>query len=113
MADTYDWPGFYGALGEYGPELLNGLDRDTRRVVAMLATDTDRFWSDGLQDLLTQGASDGDLRAGVLMTLELWRENVLTALSDDFGMEFDWAAISIDTASPLVDALVVAATPRS
>ena len=112
MEEQYDWPAFYAALCTHGPALLAGLDEETRQIVTALAADSDRFWSDGLQDVLAQGASAGELRAGVLRTLELWRENVLTALSDDFSMDFDWPAISIDTQSPLLDQLVMEATPR-
>jgi hypothetical protein len=112
MAETYEWSRFYAALCAHGPTLLGGLDEETRHLVAMLAADTDRFWSDGLQDVLAQAATAGDLRTGVLRTLQLWRENVLTALSDDFSMDFDWSAITISTQSPLIDQLVTAATPK-
>ncbi len=113
MGDPYDWPSFHEALRTSGPKLLIGLDEETREIVTIIASSTDRFWSDGLEDMLAQGALDGDLRGGVLMTLELWRENVLTALSDDFSMEFDWSAISIDAESPLVAKLVQAARPSN
>ncbi len=64
-----------------------------------------------MQPLLEDAAGDGDLSAGVLASLGLWRENVLVALSDDFGIELDWGSVTIDTDSPLIDALVEAATP--
>lgn len=113
MGEAYDWTGFYQALCEHGPHLLVGLDEDdgVREVIVMVAADTDDFWSDGLQDLLAQGAHDGDLRAGALAALELWRENVITTLSANFGIELDWHAVAIDTDSPLIDGLVEAATP--
>ena len=75
------------------------------------ASSTDMFWSDGLQELLGEGANNGDVRAGVLSVLELWRENVLQAVDANFGIELEWKAVSIDTASPLIDQLVEAATP--
>jgi hypothetical protein len=43
--------------------------------------------------------------------LDLWRENVLSALSEDFGIDLDRAAVTIDPESPLIDELVRAATP--
>ena len=114
MAETYDWTGFYLALCEHGPHLLLGIDENgVREVVEMIAAAEDRFWSDGLEDLLAQGASDGDVRAGVLWTLDLWRENVLTALADDFGIELDWKRVTIDANSSLIDDLVEAATPEA
>ena len=114
MNRTYDWSGFYQALGKHGPHLLVGLDEDdgVREVIAMMAADTDEFWSDGLEDLLMQGANDGDLRAGALGALELWRENVITTLSADFGIELDWHTVAIDADSPLIGDLVKAATPE-
>ena len=112
MDETYDWSGFYQALCEHGPHLLVGLDEDdgVREVIATMAADTDDFWSDGLQDLLRQGADDGDLRAGALAALELWRESVITTLSAGFGIELDWHVVAIDADSPLIDDLVEAAT---
>ena len=114
MAETYDWSGFYGALCEHGPQLLLGIDGDdgVREVIAMLAAnEPDDFWSDGLSDPLAEGTAAGDLRAGVLGVLELWRENVLAALSANFGIELDWSAVTIDADSPLIDVLVRAASP--
>jgi hypothetical protein len=113
MAETYDWHGFYRALCEHGPQLLLGIDGDdgAREVIELLAADTDDFWSDGLVDLLAEGATAGDLRTGVLAALKLWRENVLMALSDDFGIELDWDAVTIDAGSQLIDHLVEAAAP--
>lgn len=113
MAETYDWSGFYGALCKHGPHLLLGLAEDggVREVIAMTAATEDRYWSDGLQDLLASHATDGDLRAGVVAALELWRENVLMALSDDFGIFLDWGEVTVDTSSPLINVLVEAASP--
>jgi len=110
MNETYDWSNFYDALCKHGPRLLIGIDDDTRELIEELAQTTDIFWSDGLQDLLGESANIGDVRAGVLSVLELWRENVLQAISSDFGIELSWKAVSIDTASPLIDKLVEAAT---
>ena len=111
MGETYDWPGFYGALCEHGPHLLVGLAEDDGEIIEALAADTDTFWSDGLQPLLADAAGDGDLRLGVLASLGLWRENVLIALSEDFSIDLDWDAVAIDADSPLIEALVEAATP--
>ena len=94
-----------------GHDLLLGIDEEEAEIIGALAADTDTFWSDGLQPLLEDAAGDGDLSAGVLASLGLWRENVLVALSDDFGIELDWGSVTIDTDSPLIDALVEAATP--
>jgi hypothetical protein len=108
MNETCDWSNFYDALCKHGPSLLIGIDDDTRELIEELALTTDTFWSDGLQDLLGEGANNGDVRAGVLSVLELWRENVLQAISSDFGIELGWKAVSIDTASTLIDKLVEA-----
>jgi len=113
MAETYNWTSFYLALCKLGPRLLLGIGEEdgVREVIAMTATETDSFWSDGLQDLLVDHAAGGDLRAGVVAALELWRENVLATLSDDFGIDLDWAAVTIDADSSLIDDLVDSATP--
>ena len=112
MTDNYDWSSFYNALCQHGPKLLHGIDDETCEMIAELASTTDMFWSDGLQDHLSVGAANDDLRGGVLSALELWRENVLQALDSDFSIELDWHAVSIDTASPLIDELVAAAAPK-
>ena len=111
---TYDWTNFYLALCRHGPRLLliDGEEGDdVREVVAAVAADSDAFWSDGLQPLLAEVSYDGDLHAGVLAALELWRENVLTVLSADFGIDLDWDDVTIDRDSPLIGVLVEAATP--
>ena len=107
----YNWPRFYRALCQHGPNLLLGVDEDLREIIKMSASSTDMFWSEGLQDLLAVGAADGDMRAGVLSVLELWRENVLETLDTNFGFELDWELVWIDDASPLIDELVEAASP--
>jgi hypothetical protein len=73
---------------------------------------TDMFWSEGLQDRLSEGAANDNLRDGVLSGLELWRENVLETLEANFAIELDWQTVSIDAASSLIDELVEAATPE-
>ena len=112
MTEQYDWSSFYNALCNLGSRLLLGIDDSTREMIEGFASSTDMFWSDGLQDLLGEGANNGDVRAGVLSTLELWRENVLQALEDDFAIELDWQTVRINTSSPLIDELVEAASPR-
>jgi hypothetical protein len=112
MAETYNWSSFYEALCRHGPNPLLGIDDDLREMIEVAGSSTDMFWSEGLQELLAEGAANDDLRAGVLSALELWRENVLQTLEADFGFELDWQAVSIDTASPLIDELVAAASPR-
>jgi hypothetical protein len=111
MTEKYDWSSFYNALCNLGPRLLLGIDDSTREMIEEFASSTDMFWSDGLQDLLAEKATNGDVRAGVLFVLELWRENVLQTIDSAFGIEMDWQAVSIDAASPLIDELVEAATP--
>ncbi len=112
MDETTDWAAFYGTLCEVGPRLLTGIDEpEVLEIITTIAATADDFWSDGLVELFAAGASAGDLRSGVFSTLELWRENVLQALSDNFGIELDRAAVAIDTKSPLFDELVGAATP--
>jgi hypothetical protein len=69
------------------------------------------FWSEGLQERLAEGAANGDLRAGVLSTLDLWRENVLETLAVNFGIELDGQVVSIAAASPLIGELVEATAP--
>jgi hypothetical protein len=107
----YNWPRFYKTLCRHGPTLLLGVDEDVCDIIQMSASTTDMFWSEGLEELLAFGAADGDMRAGVLSVLELWRENILEVLETDFGIELDWELVGIDHASPLVDALVEAASP--
>ena len=109
--DPYNWPRFYRALCRQGPNLLLGVDEDLREIIKMSASSTDMFWSEGLKELLAVGAADGDMRAGVLSVLELWRENVLETLDTNFGIELDWELVCIDDASPLIDELVEAASP--
>jgi hypothetical protein len=112
MAETYDWSGFYEALCRHGPSILTGIDEDLREMIEGWGSTTDMFWSEGLQELLAQGTADGDLRAGVLAAIELWRENVLQTLEADFAIELDWQAVNIDTTSPLIDDLVEVTTPK-
>ena len=110
MSEKYDWSSFYDALCKHGPNLLLGIDDELREMIEELGSTTDMFWSDGLQDHLADGAANDDLRAGVLSTLELWRENVLQTLDADFAIELDWQTVIIDTASPLIDKLGEAAS---
>jgi hypothetical protein len=111
MDETYDWAAFYGTLCEVGPRLLTGIEPDVLDMITTIAATADDFWSEGLVDLLAEGVTAGEMRAGVLAAVGLWRENVLQALSDNFGIELDRAAVTIDTDSPLVDDLVDAARP--
>ena len=112
MTGTFNWSNFYNALCQQGPNLLLGIDGETRELILELASTTDMFWSDGLQDCLARGAGGGDLRGGVLSALELWRENVLQALDGSFGIELEWKVVKIDSDNPLVDELVAAAAPK-
>jgi hypothetical protein len=111
VIENYDWSCFYGMLCNLGPYLLIGIDDDTCEMIQEFASSTDMFWSDGLQDLLSVKAKHGDLRAGVISVLELWRENVLQVIDSDLGIELDWKTVHIDTTSPLIDELVDAAIP--
>lgn len=110
MTESYDWSSFYNKLCNRGPNLLLGIDDDVREMIEEFASSTDMFWSDGMQELLAEKFTIGDLRAGVLSALELWRENVLQTIDTDFGIELDWQTVSIDTASPQIEELVEAAT---
>jgi len=111
MSETYNWSHFYESLCRHGPNLLLGIDDDLREMIELAGSSTDMFWSDGLQELLAEGAANGDVRAGVLSVLELWRENVLQTLDADFGIELDWQTVTLDDANPLIDELVEAASP--
>lgn len=111
MTENYDWSNFYEALCQHGPNLLLNIDDETREMIGELASNTDMFWSDGLQERLADGASNEDMRPGVLSAIEMWRENVLQTLDSDFAIELDWQTVIIDTASPLIDDLVTAASP--
>jgi hypothetical protein len=117
MDEVYDWAGFYRALCEHGPHLLLGIDGGDGAngglfdMIASVAVDTDAFWSEGLQSVLADAATEGDLEAGVLSALDIWRENVVAELSDDFGVALDWNAVTIDAESPLIEELVEAAAP--
>lgn len=106
----YNWPRFYEALCLIGPNLLTGVNKDHSVIIKMSASSSDMFWSEGLEELLATGAADGDLRAGVLSVLELWRELVLENLGSSFGIELDWEMVCIDDTSPLIDQLVEAAS---
>ncbi|MCJ7725721.1 MAG: hypothetical protein MUP76_04960 [Acidimicrobiia bacterium] len=108
MAD-FDWPGFYEALCGHGPSLLEGIDDETREIIS-LTTETDAFWSEGLVEVLAEGAARDDLRSGVLAAVDIWRESVLTVLAEDYGIELDWDGVTVDSDHPGVDALVAAAT---
>jgi len=98
-------------LCRQGPNLLVGIEEGTREIIEMLASSTDIFWSEGLEECLAEGAAGGSLQSGVLSALERWRENVLDALDSSFGIELDWELVSIDDASPLIEELVEAASP--
>lgn len=111
MSQQFNWTGFYQALCRQGPKLLLGVNKGLREIIQMSAADTDMFWSEGLEECLAIGAADGDMRAGVLSALDLWRENVLDALESSYGMELDWEVVAIDFESPLIDELVEAALP--
>lgn len=111
MTETYNWPEFYNALCQHGPNLLVGIDDGMREIIEMYASSTDMFWSDGLEECLAEGAAGGSLQDGVLSALEVWRENVLDALDSNFGIELEWDTVGIDDSSPLVDELVEAASP--
>lgn len=106
MGESYDWSGFYKALCQHGPYLLTRIDSDMREMIREVGSTTDMLWPEGLQVLLEKGASNGDLRAGVLASIGLWRENVLQTLEADFAIELDWQAVNIDTTSPLVNELI-------
>jgi len=110
VSESYEWSGFYGALCARGPRLLEGIDDEIRDIIALTA-ETDSFWSDGLQSALADGASRGELRSGVLAAVELWRENVLAVLSDDYAIDLDRGSVTVDAGNPVIDELVAAATP--
>jgi hypothetical protein len=107
----FNWTRFYQALCRHGPDLLLGVDENLIEFIKMSAADTDMFWSEGLEEWLRIGAADGDMRAGVLSALDLWRENVLDALDSSFGIELDWEVVAIDIESPFIEELVEAALP--
>lgn len=111
MTKTYNWTRFYNSLCLHGPDLLLGIDEGMHEIIEMSSSSTDMFWSEGLEELLAAGAADGEMRAGVLSVLEVWRENVLETLDTSFGMELDWELVRIDDTSPLIDELVEAASP--
>jgi hypothetical protein len=110
-SETYNWSSFYNTLCQQGPNLLLGIDDNLRELIEVAGSSTDIFWSDGLQERLAEGAANGSVRAGVLSALDLWRNNVLETLDVDFGIELEWQSVRLDTASPLIDKLVDAATP--
>jgi len=80
MTETCDWSRFYSALCNLGPHLLLGIDDYTLEMIEAVASSTDMFWSDGLQELLAEKSTNDDLRANVLSVLELWKENVLQTI---------------------------------
>ena len=110
MMKTYTWSSFYEALCHHGPNLLIGLDEEMRELVEIESSSSDMFWSDGLEEMLAEGVANGDIRAGVISALELWRENVLDALETNFGFELDWQTVRVDTNSRLINELVMLAS---
>jgi hypothetical protein len=110
MAKPLNWSNFYNLLCELGPDLLLGIDDETRDMIRMAGSSTDMFWSEELQVLLEEGAVSESIRDGVLMSVGHWRENVLISLADNFGFELDWQAVQLDENSPLIDQLVEAAS---
>ncbi len=111
MTKSCDWSSFYDTLCHHGPNLLLGIDDDLREMIMVAGSSTDMFWSEGLQELLKEGAAEGALITRVLSALERWRENVLETLEMDFGIELDWQSVSIDAENPLIDELIKAAFP--
>jgi hypothetical protein len=109
---TYNWSSFYEGLCHHGPNLLIGLDEEAHELIEIESSSSDMFWSDGLEEMLAEGVANGDIRAGVISALELWRENVLEALETNFGFELDWQTVSVDTNSQLINELVMLASPR-
>jgi len=110
MSGDHDWAGFYGALCAQAHRQLEGIDDETREIIGLMA-ETDSFWSDGMQPALADGAGRGEMRQGVLAALDIWSENVQSTLSEDFAIDLDRGAVTIDPGSPLIDELIRAATP--
>jgi hypothetical protein len=108
---AYDWASFYSMLCERGARLFTGIDEETREIIVLTAT-TDAFWSDGLQSVLGLRASEGQIREGVIDTIQVWRDNVITVLYD-YGIDMDWSEVVIDLDHPVIDELVEAAQPES
>ncbi len=108
MNQTYNWPGFYNKLCQVGPDLLIGIDEGLREVIKEISTTTDMFWSDGLEEFLAEGAADS-LQEGVLLALDLWRENVIIQMDASFGISLAMDKVNINADSPLIAELIDAA----
>ncbi len=107
---SYNWSNFYNALCHLGPDLLQGISADLRQVIKITANTSDMFWSESLEEILAEGAAAGSLRDGVLQAVDEWRLNVIDALNAAFGMTLDTDSVTINTASPIIDRLVEAAS---
>lgn len=110
MSKTINWASFYNMLCRQGPDLLLGIDEDLRAVIKETSLTTDMFWSEELQVLLEEKAASGELKEGVMLVLEQWRENVLASLAADFGFEQNSKSVGLDKGSPLIEELLATAS---
>jgi hypothetical protein len=108
----HDWTSFYQVLCDQGPRLLTGIGPGLRAYVAEEARSSDAFWSPELESLLATGASDGDLRQGVILAVQQWKCNVVQHL-EEMAFEIDTDSIALEMDPQVIRELVRAARPGS
>ena len=112
-SENYNWPRFYKVLGEKGPDVLIGVDKKViDSFIRDKAKNTDEFYTYDIEIYLSEGASAGDLREGVINALEAWKESIISNYFDfGTGLGDGIENIEIDFESKIIDELVEAAKP--
>ena len=110
MDVLYNWSGFYNALCQHGPDLLEGIDESLREIIKEISTTTDMFWSESLEEILAEAAAAGSLRDGVLQAIEQWRDIVIDQLDNAFSITLEMDEVTINANSLIIDRLVDAAS---
>lgn len=112
--EKYNWPRFYTLLGEKGPDLLIGVEKNViDTFIRDHSRETDEFCSYDVELALSEGASEGDLRGGVINALEAWKETIISNYFDfGTGLGEGIKNIGIDLESKIIDELVEAAKPE-
>jgi hypothetical protein len=111
--EKYNWPRFCKVLGEKGPDLLIGVEKNViDSFIRNQAKSTDEFLSYDMEYVLSEAAAEGDLERGVIAALEEWKENIIANYFDfGTGLGDGIQNIEIDLESKIIDELVEAAKP--
>jgi hypothetical protein len=112
--EKYNWPRFCRVLGEKGPDLLIGVEKNViESFIRNQAKSTDEFLSYDMEYVLSEAAAAGDLEEGVIAALEEWKENIISNYFDfGTGIGDGIQNMEIDLESKLIDELVEAAKPE-